>query len=119
MGLDQYAYKKNGNEQVEIAYWRKHNALQGWMENLWVELSRPNQNDGDNCFNCVELQLEKEHLDRLERDVLNGELPETTGFFFGSDTSQDDYYKQKTLEFISEAREAIANGENVYYNSWW
>ena len=60
MGLDQYAYvaakagaydeyyanenyEKDENDSTklrkptEIAYWRKHANLQGWMERLWVE----------------------------------------------------------------------------------
>ena len=38
MGLDQYAYAKESEgaeEQEELAYWRKHNRLQGYMEKLW------------------------------------------------------------------------------------
>ena len=45
MGLDMYAYvasKANtewGNNDAhrEIAYWRKHPNLHGWMEILWNE----------------------------------------------------------------------------------
>lgn len=38
MGLDQYAsIRKDGQEDQEIAYWRKHPNLQGWMEQLWRE----------------------------------------------------------------------------------
>jgi hypothetical protein len=40
MGLDMYAYarpprKRNSDEDVSICDWRKHNRLQGWMEDLW------------------------------------------------------------------------------------
>ena len=119
MGLDQYAYTKKGKDKVEIAYWRKHNALQGWMEKLWEEKGRPRQHKEDPSFNCVPLQLNRKNLDRLEKDVLNNELPETRGFFFGSDSREDDGYKQKTLEFVANARQAIANGEKVFYSSWW
>ena len=40
MGLDMYAYiarkkSEDFNSAREIAYWRKHPNLQGWMENLW------------------------------------------------------------------------------------
>ena len=39
MGLDQYAYarpprKRNSDDDVAIAEWRKHNRLQGWMQEL-------------------------------------------------------------------------------------
>ena len=36
MGLDMYAYRKsNKAEAIEIATWRKHNMLHGWMEKLY------------------------------------------------------------------------------------
>ena len=43
MGLDQNAYAQNKNgEDEHLADWRKHNRLQGWMEDLWNEKGRPN-----------------------------------------------------------------------------
>jgi len=119
MGLDMYLSAKKGKEEIEIGYWRKHNALHGWMENLWNELGRPRQNKEDLCFNCIPLQLNTEHLDRLEKDILNNDLPETQGFFFGADSREDDHYKTYTLQKIEEARQAIKDGKKVFYNSWW
>lgn len=122
MGLDQYAYRTfdgGSVEQVdadqrdleEIAYWRKHPNLQGWMENLW----RSKGNEGE--FNCVMLELESEDLDNLFRAVTSKDLPETEGFFFGGPS--DDYYHQEDLEFIQAAKDAIDDGDKVYYSSWW
>ena len=119
MGLDQFAYAKQGKEKQEIAYWRKHNALHGWMENLWDERGRPRQHKNDLSFNCVPLQLNAKHLDRLEKDILAGDLPETAGFFFGQDSRNDYYYKEKTLAFIATARQAIKDGKKVFYDSRW
>ena len=89
MGLDQYAYRIKNGEALEIAYWRKHNRLQGWMENLWVQRGKPNpQKDEDGNvideFNCVDLELDEEDLDKLEESLDSKELPETSGFFFGN-----------------------------------
>jgi hypothetical protein len=43
MGLDQFAYCiDNNGEKEELAYWRKHPNLQGWMENLWQSKGCPN-----------------------------------------------------------------------------
>ena len=51
MGLDQYGYavpKEESEARNELAYWRKHNRLQGWMEQLWYDKGRPNaQTDGN------------------------------------------------------------------------
>lgn len=118
MGLDQYAFTidKEGNK-TEIAYWRKHPNLQGWMERAWEAKGRPNASEDYDDFNCVPVELTKEDLDGLEKDILDGQLPDTVGFFFGNDS--DTYYAQQDLEFIKKAREALDNGLTVMYDSWW
>lgn len=124
MGLDMYAYTAaepnmewDGNNQREIAYWRKHPNLHGWMEQLWHYKGFPLPNSDDPTFNGVELELTWEDLDQLEHDILNNILPETTGFFFG--TPADDYYRQQDLEFIKNARAELFLGLKVFYNSSW
>ena len=118
MGLDQYASirldtkDEDGNwDQIELAEWRKHPHLQGFMKNLYIEKG------GTEEFNCVDVELTLEDIDALEACVAGGELPETGGFFFGDDSS--DRYKETDLEFCADAREALANGETVVYSSWW
>lgn len=111
MGLDQYAYKRKPGEKLH--YWRKHNALHGWMQNEWVNRG------GSGEFNCVELRLDLETLDRLEKDIKEQKLPDTRGFFFGGDSRFDEEQQQDDLEFIKKAREAIADGYEVIYDSWW
>jgi len=122
MGLDMYAYAAgranadwNSGEQREIAYWRKHPNLHGWMEDLWR--SKNSDLSADRTFNGVELELSWEDLERLEEDIENGWLPPTTGFFFGD--SSDDYYRPKDLEFVRHARAEIFTGLKVFYNSSW
>ena len=130
MGLDQYAAirldtkDEEGNyESEELAYWRKHPHLQGFMENLWEQKGRPNANESSDEnpfgseFNCVDLELTLEDIDALEASVKGDELPETGGFFFGDDSS--DYYKESDLEFCANARKALADGQTVVYSSWW
>ena len=121
MGLDQYAYAVDNNgEKEELAYWRKHPNLQGWMENLWESKGRPGDRNEHNMlgdFNCIPVELDHEDLDNLEQAVNCKGLPETGGFFFGSDS--DDYYKKQDLEFIRKAREALDSGLTVMYDSWW
>lgn len=123
MGLDQFAFAiDNNGEKEELAYWRKHPNLQGWMENLWESKGKPglpedHTSDMMGDFNCVPVELTHDDLDALEEDITNGSLPSTAGFFFGSDS--DDYYKEKDLEFIQKAREALDAGLTVEYNSWW
>ena len=116
MGLDQYAQSRDSNgEDYEIATWRKHNALQGWMEELWtLKTGKP-----ANELNCQDLELTAEDLENLKSVVENGDLPETQGFFFGADSSQDETRKEKDLDFIDNALKAIDDGDKVFYSCWW
>ena len=123
MGLDQYAYAVDNNgEKTELAYWRKHPNLQGFMENLWDNKGRPGLVEdsepsmmGD--FNCIPVELTHEDLNSLEQSINSGDLPNTIGFFFGSDS--DEHYKQQDLEFVRKARESLDAGLSVFYDSWW
>ena len=70
---------------------------------------------GDNVLQCKYLQ----YIYELEQDVMTFNLPQTVGFFFGSDSVGDEYQKEQTLEFLKKARKALAEGFEVEYNSWW
>ena len=125
MGLDMYAYvaakagqqkeyyeaegdyvdgkwrphKATVTEPREIAYWRKHPNLHGWMERLAEQKGLEY-----NSFNGIELELTWEDIDRLEKDIKAGTVAQlaTTGFFFGDPS--DEYYKEQDLEFCLDAR---------------
>jgi len=94
----------------EIAYWRKHPDLHGWMENLYREKGGREQS-----FNGDLVVLTLADLDRLEEDILRKNLPKTTGFFFG----ESGEISLKDLEFVLEARKAIQEGDTVFYDSSW
>jgi len=140
MGLDMYAYSatragqqndfyegakidQNSKDFVnkvvgkphELAYWRKHPNLHGWMEKLWNNRNGGNQNG--NTFNGIELELTYDDLEILELDVIAGTLPGTSGFFFGNNA--DDHYREQDLEFIKNARAELFMGLKVFYNSSW
>jgi hypothetical protein len=136
MGLDMYAYvaAKQGqmNEHYEnydydkdtstvtkpreLAYWRKHPNLHGWMERL-AERKNLKYDLLYDSFNGIELELTHEDLDELERVVTHKQLPSTSGFFFGS--GADDIYYESDLKFIQDARAELFFGLKVFYNSSW
>jgi hypothetical protein len=112
MGLDQQAYTKDKGETTYIQDWRKHNALDGWMQNLWVDKG------GTGEWNCAEVELNAHDIEQLEAVVVNDELPETIGFFYGGDSRECPHKKQETLDFIKKAGKLLGKGEKVYYSAW-
>lgn len=121
MGLDMYAMTTAQTpdsdvdfkpvEAQELHYWRKHPNLHGWMGDLYYE------NGGTaESFNCVCVALSETDLNRLEAEIKDGTLRDTSGFFFG--TSDGSEYEDD-LAFIAKARAAIKNGFTVIYDSWW
>tara|TARA_B100001250_G_scaffold414622_2_gene454797 strand:+ start:705 stop:1121 length:417 start_codon:yes stop_codon:yes gene_type:complete len=138
MGLDQTAQKIKTTYDLEnktttlikteIADWRKHNRLHGWMEELYYKKS----SNPKEVFNCDDLFLHEEDLDELEKTLKNQELPTTEGFFFGTDSYIDDldedgevvysYVRDELpndLQFIKDARKALKDGYDVVYSCWW
>ncbi len=128
MGLDQYAYAvKKGkitkavdfnldgidseDIQSDFCYWRKHHDLQGWMEDLYIAKG------GSSEFNCSMLLLTEEDINALELALNERALPETTGFFFGSGNTEG--YVDHDRDFILRAREAMRDGYDIVYDSWW
>jgi len=117
MGLDAYGKIKSPEGEVEeIAYWRKFNSLHGWMETLW------RAKGGTEEFNGVAVELTETDLEMLELVVKSKNLPETSGFFFGSPAHEREDYPElleSVMDFIKEAREYLAKGWEVAYDSWW
>jgi len=108
MGLDQYAFAIKDDERIELAYWRKHANLQGWMQELY------HARGGTEDFNCIPVALDNDDLDRLEKEHTS--LETATGFFWGASRPWD---VEATADFISKAREYIKKGYTVEYDSWW
>jgi hypothetical protein len=81
-------------------------------------------NGGVKEFNCVALELTASDIEQLDVVINNRMLPETGGFFFGSD-SYSDYedkkygYKDDDIKFIDNARDELNKGNKIYYNCWW
>jgi hypothetical protein len=133
MGLDMYAYAATNEKQYEeywddghwdndqfvssitkpkeLAYWRKHPNLHGWFHREWESQG----NTGD--FNGDQLEIDWAMLERLESAIVDGELPATSGFFFGN--GADNYYRAQDLEFVKQARAELFLGLRVFYNSSW
>lgn len=126
MGLDMYAFAVKADsfgdrvvdavmddDAVQISYWRKFNALHGWMEDLYRL-----KGGAKDSFNCTTVRLDLKDLDRLEMDTGNNKLVPRNGFFFGS---QEIYPEdlESVADFVKVSRQCIAEGKAVFYDSWW
>lgn len=142
MGLDMYAYvaskagqqdefyegaewdtfeKESVNHKVtkprEIAYWRKHPSLHGYMEQLWERKMQQEGRDDPRTFNGIELELSWDDINELEKTIKAKKLPFTRGFFFGEPA--DDFYYDNDLKFCINAKTELFLGLKVFYNSSW
>jgi hypothetical protein len=132
MGLDMYAFTVDAKDagdnvvdletnygtdnelaKTELFYWRKFNALHGWMEDLYRIKGGTKES-----FNCTTVRLDAVDLDRLEMDTGNNKLVPINGFFFGAQTIYPEDLESVAI-FIAKAREALEDGNAVYYDSWW
>ena len=149
MGLDQYAgtmrtktykYTTPDGENKEDKYqmagpfeWRKHARLQEFMNNLYMEKNdftskwesdeTPNGERVWNPISWNQIELSSEDIDELEKAIKNQYRDYFCdgGFFWGHEIQeyQADYYKDKDLEFVEFAREALKDGETVIYECSW
>ena len=111
-GEDGYSdYDKPVEAVEEIAYWRKHPDLHGWMEQLYRK-----KGGTETSFNGDTVLLTEEDIDSLKIAVLTRTLPSTSGFFFGASEQEINF---ADLEFIEKAKQAIKEGYTIYYDSSW
>ena len=96
----------------EIQYFRKHNQLNGWLEQLYYE------KDGQGEFNCSTMILTIQDLDRLRDDIQSDSLPDAQGFFWGNRDITPEV-KQQYMDLINESVSRIHKGEIVYYYPNW
>ena len=84
------------------------------LDNQYKNIDPFYANRGTAVHKAIELLIAK----NLDEESLDEEaLPETAGFFFGSNA--DDHYAEADREFIVAARAAIKQGYTVVYSSWW
>jgi hypothetical protein len=123
MGLDMYLAVTTGRtddkgrkELEQLHYWRKHNAMHHWFEQLAISRGLVNSVED---FNCVKVPLSREDLDRLECDIISGKLEPEAGFFFGPTDYDPKEDMGSDLLAVAKARQALAAGKEVFYDSWW
>lgn len=127
MGLDMWLDKRNVYESreqnVEIAYWRKANAIHRFFTKYIKD-----------DVNCKEIPVEEHDIEQLRescQQVLDGikdgrtELPTMEGFFFGSTEYKSNYRYdlEQTVEMLDRAYDKgllpLKEDERLYYFAWY
>jgi hypothetical protein len=127
MGLDMYLngdnffpydhYRRRSTppvkrEEVELGYWRKHPNLHGYIVN----------NFADGIDECQEIGLTRENLHQIIEAIKNKQLPETTGFFFGTSHDSDEQISEDIAIFenaIKWLEEKTGAWRTVNYRASW
>jgi hypothetical protein len=97
----------------DLGYWRKHPNLHGYIVQTFA----------DGVDDCQEIPLSQQDLIKMIAAVKDGNLPHTTGFFFG-ESSGDDDERQEDLAILTKALIWLQSKEDndyrsvIYRSSW-
>jgi hypothetical protein len=96
---------------IELAYWRKHPDLHGYIVNTFAE----------GVDNCQPIALEATDIETIIEAVARDNLPHTEGFFFGA---SDGTEKQEDLRIFRAALKWLRDDQHgifrtVYYRASW
>lgn len=116
MGLDQSINVYfNEDGRTTIASFRKVNWLHNWMHQM--HCSKYGKIDSHD-YNCIETELSREDLLKLQTDVITGNVQAVSGFFFGSQEIYEED-KEHLLNVIAKCLLYSARNQRVTYDSWW
>ena len=118
MGLDMYLYEKQTHE---VAYWRKANAIHGWIINHAnaIDNGTPIPLTKQDLYKLREVCLKvlKSHTEEAAFEL----LPPTEGFFFGNNKIDEWYWSDvsDTIDKLNTALEqSVDDAMFEYYASW-
>ena len=136
MGLDQYAYSRNKDSQLNgtmtdedydnIKYeWRKHARLQVFMRDLYKE-KNPDAQEGSFGvgFNGDDLlELDTKDLEKLGKEIKEDYFNSFAddGYFWGQQFQEESAkeYKDQDKNFVKWARQELKDGNKVFYSCSW
>ena len=118
MGLDMYLYEKQVHE---VAYWRKANAIHGWIINTTnaIDDCTPISLTKQDLYNLREVCIKV--LDAHTEEKAMELLPPTPGFFFGASEVGDWYWEdiKDTIDKLNEALEQSVDDAMFEYLASW
>lgn len=113
-----YLYQK---EVYEVAYWRKANAIHGWIINTTnaIDDCTPISLTKQDLYNLREVCIKV--LDTHTIDYAEEMLPPTSGFFFGSIAIDEWYWEdiKETIDKINTVLEQSVDDAMFEYQASW
>lgn len=111
----------------QAGYWRKFNALHGWIvdncaegndECQEIHLTEDNLRE---LYETLTKVLEKVKAEQPNKKEIAELMPPTSGFFFGSTEIDEHYIAQveKTIEIIEQALICVGSDVDYYYQASW
>lgn len=98
---------------LQLAYWRKHPNLHGYIVETFAE----------GKDECQQIDLGEADIKKIIEAVKEGALPETTGFFFGKsemtdqERAEDIAFFEKALEWVNTKEKGVSR--SVHYRASW
>ena len=129
MGLDMYLERVSRNDsgnRAEVHYWRKANSIHNWI--LKETGTHSDFNAGDNGIELTKDMLIKfvEQAETVLRDKSDETserlIPSCSGFFFGS-TTYDEWYYKDIEDTAEKFKQLISTFDfesyELVYSCWW
>jgi hypothetical protein len=110
--IDDLSFDSTQVVDDDFFYWRKNRHLHNWMSNLYLDKG------GNEEFNCVPVRVLDEDLTQLAKDIELKNMDGSSGFFFG-DGDYDEDRIEEDLSYVKLAKQAIAEGDAIYYMAWY
>ena len=103
-------------DKVHLYHWENNRHLNG----VCREIYRRRKGDCGR-FNCVYMRLDPVDIDLIENIILTDKIKgyADSGYFFDNTLAYTEDDRQDDLSFIAKARQAIKDGDVIYYHSYW
>jgi hypothetical protein len=110
MGLDMYIFAEGpeGSDATELAYWRKHPNLHGYIVREFA----------GGVDECQKIPLSRADISKTLAAVKSDALPDTGGFFFGVSRPGDKLHTLPQLAGVLEYMLAHPDVRVFYQASW-
>lgn len=95
-------------DTVELAYWRKHPDLHGYIVKTFA----------DGVDDCQVIELKEADVRMIRTAVRNEKLPYTSGFFFGASSPSDKEPSIDQLTCVLDWMQRNPAGRVFYRASW-